>query len=125
MKTALPVSVLLFLFALYKGEQMAAFLVFLLTAVWILSVHIANIKRKQTIRELNESLDHILRQGRLAPLHAYKEGELSILATNLEKLLMRLKESSDLQRRTKHFFRTLWQILPISCALRLLPFVYL
>ena len=50
--------------------------------------------RYRKLQELSSDLDRMLISGTPLPIHAYKEGELSILANHIQKLTMRLTETT-------------------------------
>lgn len=74
---------------------------FLLTAIltvlllWQRRAHIGQLRR------LNEDLDRLLQQGTPLPIDQYKEGELSILANQMEKITLRLTAAADQVQREK------------------------
>ncbi len=59
--------------------------------------------RYKKIYRLNQDLDLILQQQKTIALQDYREGELSILATNIEKLLSLLYENQELLLRDKNY----------------------
>ncbi len=60
-------------------------------------------RRYRNIAALNQSLDTILFTEKTLSLETYKEGELSILSTNIEKLLSRLQDKQNLLAKDKQF----------------------
>ena len=50
---------------------------------------------KKQLQKLNIDLDSLLRQGTPLPIDRYQEGELSILASQMEKITIRLTEAAD------------------------------
>ena len=56
--------------------------------------------RKQ-LKKLNGDLDLLLRQGTPLPIDQYEEGELSVLACQMEKITLRLTEAAETVRREK------------------------
>lgn len=56
--------------------------------------------RKQ-LKKLNNDLDRLLRQGIPLPIDRYEEGELSILAGQMEKIALRLTEAAETVRNEK------------------------
>lgn len=58
--------------------------------------------RKQ-LRKLNADLDRLLRQGIPLPIDRYQEGELSILACQMEKITLRLTEAADRVQKDKQY----------------------
>lgn len=51
-------------------------------------------KRQEQLRELSVQLDQLLHNGTPLPISEYCEGELSILANQLQKVTLRLQESA-------------------------------
>lgn len=58
-------------------------------------------KRRDQLRELSIQLDQLLHDGTPLPISAYSEGELSILANQLQKVTLRLQESAERSRSDK------------------------
>lgn len=58
-------------------------------------------RRYQKLWQLSAELDRMLHGGRDWQLARYQEGELSILVNEIQKLLLRLKEQSEVLRRDK------------------------
>ena len=56
---------------------------------------------KSWLKKLNQDLDRLLQQGILLPIDAYQEGELSVLASQMEKITLRLTQAADCVRREK------------------------
>ena len=52
-------------------------------------------RRNRRLRRLSEDLDRLLHDGTPLPFSEYREGELSILATQLQKVTLRLLESAE------------------------------
>lgn len=52
-------------------------------------------RRNRRLRRLSEDLDRLLHDGTPLPISQYREGELSILATQLQKVTLRLLESAE------------------------------
>ncbi|MBQ7063783.1 MAG: HAMP domain-containing histidine kinase [Firmicutes bacterium] len=73
-------------------------------------------QRYRRISELTDHLDRVLHQHKNLPLEEYQEGELAVLATELQKLLVRLEEQASLLQRDKTFLGDL--IADISHQLR-------
>ncbi|MBQ4564988.1 MAG: HAMP domain-containing histidine kinase [Oscillospiraceae bacterium] len=65
--------------------------------LWALLLH----RRNRRLRRLSEDLDHLLHDGTPLPISQYREGELSILATQLQKVTLRLLESAERSRSDK------------------------
>lgn len=58
-------------------------------------------QRNQKLRRLSEDLDRLLHDGTPLPICEYREGELSILANQLQKVTLRLLESADQSQKDK------------------------
>lgn len=58
-------------------------------------------RRNRKLRRLSEDLDRLLHNGTPLPISEYREGELSILANQLQKVTLRLLESAEQSRRDK------------------------
>ena len=58
---------------------------------------------KKQLQKLNQDLDSLLRQGTPLPIDRYQEGELSILATQMEKITIRLTEAADRVQKEKTY----------------------
>lgn len=58
--------------------------------------------RKQ-LQKLNRDLDKLLQQGLPLPIDQYQEGELSILANQMEKITLRLMESANRVQEEKEY----------------------
>ena len=58
-------------------------------------------RHRRQLRELNGDLDRLLRRGIPLPIDRYEEGELSILASQMEKITLRLTEAADSVQREK------------------------
>lgn len=52
-------------------------------------------KRRERLREVSVQLDRLLHNGTPLPISEYSEGELSILANQLQKVTLRLQESAE------------------------------
>ena len=57
--------------------------------------------RYRRLRELSEGLDSLLTQGITLTIESYEEGELSILAGQIEKITLRLREAAQALRKEK------------------------
>lgn len=53
------------------------------------------------MKKLNQDLDKLLQQGIPLPINQYREGELSILANQMEKITLRLTENASRVQREK------------------------
>ena len=58
-------------------------------------------KRRERLKELSMQLDLLLHEGTPLPISEYCEGELSILANQLQKVTLRLQESAEQSRADK------------------------
>lgn len=67
----------------------------LLMMLWQKQLH------RRQLRKLNQDLDKLLQQGTSLPIDQYKEGELSILANQMEKITFRLTEAADRVQKEK------------------------
>ena len=56
---------------------------------------------RKHLQKLNEDLDCLLLHGTPLPINQYSEGELSILASQMEKITLRLTESADRVQQEK------------------------
>lgn len=60
-----------------------------------------NVQYHRKMRQLNDDLDDLLQRGKPLPIDQYQEGELSILANQMEKVTLRLTESADRVQKEK------------------------
>ncbi len=60
-------------------------------------------KRYRRLKQLSEDLDALLLHGTSLPMGKYEEGELSLLADQVQKLTLRLTEARDALREDKTF----------------------
>ncbi len=74
-----------------------------LSLLWLAFMLFSHYLRYLRLAELNQKLDQILYLNASFPLADYQEGELSLLATNLEKIISKLKESRALLVKDKDF----------------------
>lgn len=58
-------------------------------------------QRNRKLQKLSEDLDRLLHDGTPLPISEYREGELSILANQLQKVTLRLLESAEQSQRDK------------------------
>ena len=61
------------------------------------------IHSRRQLRKLNQDLDNLLRLGTPLPIDRYQEGELSILASQMEKITIRLTEAADRVQKEKEY----------------------
>lgn len=74
----------------------------LLTSIVLCGLHNAlNVLHRRKMRQLNDALDDLLQRGTPLPIDRYQEGELSILANQMEKVTLRLTESADRVQKEK------------------------
>lgn len=73
----------------------------LLTCTWVIFTW----KRYRRLEKMASDADRILHGERDLDLEQYREGELSILANELQKMLLRLTEQSDRLQREKGYLR--------------------
>lgn len=68
------------------------------------AIHIGTERcRYRRLQRLSEDLDKLLTGGTALPIAQYSEGELSILANQVQKLTLRLKESAELVYADKKY----------------------
>ncbi len=68
------------------------------------AIHIATERyRYRRLQKLSEDLDKLLTDGTPLPIAAYHEGELSILADQVQKLTLRLTEAAEAVRADKKY----------------------
>lgn len=81
------------------------FIVCLLLLVAILSLLLIwqRLHYRKQLRKLNKDLDSLLRQGTPLPIDRYQEGELSILASQMEKITIRLTEAADRVQKDQQY----------------------
>ncbi len=74
----------------------------LLCGLGAIGVHLAvEVYRYRRLRKLSHDLDQLLVSGEPLPIHAYSEGELSILANQIQKMTLRLTESAKAVKEEK------------------------
>ena len=69
----------------------------------ILLLILQKIHSRKQLRKLNQDLDRLLRQGTPLPIDRYQEGELSVLASQMEKVTVRLTEAADRVQQEKEY----------------------
>ena len=73
-------------------------------AVAAIAIHLATERyRYRRLQKLSQDLDKLLVSGIPLPIREYSEGELSILANQMQKLTLRLTESAEAMRKEKVF----------------------
>ena len=69
-----------------------------------IAIHLATERyRYRRLQKLSQDLDKLLVSGIPLPIREYSEGELSILANQIQKLTLRLTESAEAMRKEKVF----------------------
>lgn len=96
------VSVAFSLFCLFLSPVFSAVLL-IFSAFSLLLFLLFTKKRYRKINELTDTIDKILQGKDFLVIKAMKEGELSILETQLEKMFIRLSEQRDLLKKEKLF----------------------
>lgn len=82
-----------------KGAVIAALC--LLAAAALLMLQRSHYRRR--LRKLNTDLNRLLHRGDPLPIDRYQEGELSILASQMEKITIRLTEAADRVQKEKTY----------------------
>ena len=59
--------------------------------------------RYRRLAKLSQDLDALLTNGKILPIRDYDEGELSILANQIQKLAMRLTEAAEVSKADKAY----------------------
>jgi len=93
------------------GMVAAGFCLSVLTGILILTVCFISISiflltehyRYRKLQKLSIDLDHLLIGGTPLPIAEYREGELSILANQIQKITLLLKESADVVNADKKY----------------------
>ncbi len=75
----------------------------ILSLFWNILFLIFQYRRYKKLVSLNMHLDQILFSQKMMSLDEYKEGELSILSTNIEKLLLQLQDKQNLLLKDKQY----------------------
>ena len=81
----------------------AGILVFVMGVVSILIHAITEGYRYRKLQQISSDLDVLLASGTPIPIHDYDEGELSILANQIQKITLRLKESAEVVAADKKY----------------------
>ena len=100
---SLLISVALIIAALFILDLQAAIFVAFSSLFWQGYYLIDKYRYYQRLARLGENLDQILYHNLNLKLDDYTEGELSILASNIEKILIRMREQQALLVKDKHF----------------------
>lgn len=81
----------------------AGILGFVMGVVSILIHAITEGYRYRKLQQISSDLDALLASGTPIPIHDYDEGELSILANQIQKITLRLKESAEVVAEDKKY----------------------
>ncbi|HHU53686.1 MAG TPA: HAMP domain-containing histidine kinase [Clostridiaceae bacterium] len=100
---SLLIGVALIIAAWLMLDLSAAIIVALLSLFWQGYYLIDKYRYYQRLVRLGENLDQVLYHNLNLKLSDYTEGELSILASNIEKILTRMREQQALLVKDKHF----------------------
>lgn len=74
----------------------------LLACILISGVHLfTEVYRYRRLQKMSNDLDNLLISGTPLPIRKYEEGELSILANQIQKMTLRLTESAEAVREDK------------------------
>lgn len=92
---------LLIFCAVFKAQYF--YFCLILSLLWNLLFLFFQYQRYQKLISLNDQLNQILLLQKTMKLDEYKEGELSILATNIEKLLLQLQDQRNLLLKDKQY----------------------
>ncbi|MGB4609196.1 MAG: HAMP domain-containing sensor histidine kinase [Saccharofermentanales bacterium] len=96
-------SIALVIAAFFIFNLQIAILMFAISLFWQVYYLIDKYRYYQRLVSLAENLDQILYYNLNLKLDDYNEGELSILASNIEKILIRMREQQALLIKDKHF----------------------
>ena len=84
-------------------SPLTALLVFLAGAAGCLLYFLTETRRYQKLKTLSAQLERLLQGGAPLSITDYEEGELSVLASQLQKVTLRLKENAEALARDKLF----------------------
>ena len=84
-------------------SPLTALLVFLGGAVGALVYFLTEYRRYKKLESLSAQLRRLLQNGTSLSIADYEEGELSVLASELQKVTLRLKENAEALTRDKRF----------------------
>lgn len=74
------------------------------TSLVMISIYAATEwQRYSKLQKLSQELDDLLISGKSLPIREYEEGELSILANQIQKITLRLAESAEMVKLDKQF----------------------
>lgn len=98
----LAATVMMTCFGLF-ASMTAGILIFLMGVVSILIHLVTEGYRYRKLQQISNDLDALLISGKPIPIHDYDEGELSILANQIQKITLRLKESAEVVAADKKY----------------------
>ena len=107
---------LLLCFILFFFSEIACVCVFLISAFLIVSFLYFTKQRYVRISKLEENIDKILHGNETIDVKSYGEGELSVLESDVQKMLVRLRDSKDKLEKERGFLAD--SIADISHQLR-------
>lgn len=77
-------------------------IVMLIASVFFISVYLISVKKRyDAIAKLSASIDHVLHGGDNVLITESREGELSLLESEISKMLLRLRENSERLKNDK------------------------
>ncbi len=112
--TVIPSLLLLLISAFFS--YVTAVCIFVLSTFLIISFLVFTKKRYDRINDLGESIDKILHGNDTINIKAFGEGELSILESDVQKMLVRLRDQKDILEKERSFLAD--SIADISHQLR-------
>lgn len=112
--TVIPSLLLCFITAFYS--IFTAVCIFVLSSFLIISFLVFTKKRYNRINNLGESIDKILHGDDTINIKSFGEGELSILESDVQKMLVRLRDQKDILEKDRTFLSA--SIADISHQLR-------
>ena len=84
-------------------SPLTALLVFLGGAAGALIYFLTEYRRYRKLEKLSAQLERLMQDGTSLSIADYEEGELSVLASQLQKVTLRLKENAEALSRDKRF----------------------
>ncbi len=112
--TVIPALLLCFITAFYS--MFTAVCILILSSFLIISFLVFTKKRYNRINTLDESIDKILHGNDTINIKAFGEGELSVLESDVQKMLVRLRDQKDKLEKDRTFLAD--SIADISHQLR-------
>ena len=112
--TVIPSLLLCFITAFYS--MFTAVCILILSSFLIISFLVFTKKRYNRINTLDESIDKILHGNDTINIKSFGEGELSILESDVQKMLVRLRDQKDILEKERTFLAD--SIADISHQLR-------